>query len=175
MSMKGFTLIEILLAVSIFLILILVSYSVMDVGRNAWFINNASGELRQEIIRSFMRMEREIKETNHSQVSLSIGESNSTFTFKVPQDRDMDGAILDSNGNIEWSDDITYALDSGAKRITRTALNVTAILANDIVDLRFSRPVASSTRLQIDITARKTSAVKREIQEAGQIIIKMRN
>ncbi len=166
---------EILVAVSIFLILTLAVYTVVDVGTNSWFINSVSCGLRQEIIRAFMRMEREIKETNPGQVSLSVGDSNSTFTFKVPQDRDMDGTILDSEGDIEWSDDITYALDSGAKRITRTALNATAILANDIVDLRFTRSIASSSRLQIDITARKTFATGREIQEAGQIIIKMRN
>lgn len=174
-SRGGFTLMETLVVVSIFLILTLAAYTVVDVGTKTWFINGASSGLRQEIIRAFMRMGREIKGTNPGQVSLSIGNSNSTFIFKVPQDRDMDGTNLDSEGNIEWSDDITYALDLGAKRITRTALNVTAALANDIVDLRFSRPVASSSRLQIDITARKTFATGREIQEAGQIIIKMRN
>ncbi len=175
MSMKGFSLVEILVAVTIFLILMLAAYTVMDVGRNAWFINSVSGGLRQEIIRSFMRMQSELKETGSSEVNLSLGSSNSTLTFKVPQDRDMNGTNLDSNGNIEWSEDITYALDSNAKSITRTALNTTAIIANDIVNLRFSRPVTSSSRLQIDITARKTSAVNREIQEAGQILIKMRN
>lgn len=175
MKIKGFSLIEILFAVSIFSILILAAYAVLDTTRSAWFVGEVSGDLRQNILRSFMRMETELKETSPGQVNLAIGNSNSTFTFKVPQDRDLDGTNLDSEGNIEWSDNITYALDLDSNQIKRVASGTSVVIANNIVALQFSRPVVSSARLQIDITARKNTLNKRDIQEAGQIIIKMRN
>lgn len=175
MKIKGFSFIETIFAVSIFLILMLVTYSVMDTGRKAWFVSDASGELRQNIIRPFMRMEKELKETSPGQVSLLAGSSSSNLTFKIPQDRDLDGTNLDSDGNIEWSDDITYALDLGSNQIIRTVSGTSAVIASNIVALQFRRPVTSSTRLQIDITARKNTLDRRVIQDAGQIILKMRN
>jgi len=172
--MKGFTLIEIIFGVGIFLILILAIFAVMNVGVGAWFTGDVSVQLRQEIIKAFTKMEKELKETRPAQVSLTIGTSSSSLTFKIPQDNNGDGTILDSFGNIEWSGDITYALN-GANEITRTASGVTSVLARNVVNLQFTRPTSPVNLLQIDITAQKVSAQGRTIQDTGQIMIKMRN
>jgi len=172
--MKGFTLIEVLFGVAIFLILILAIFAVMNVGIGAWFTGDVSVELRQEIIMAFTAMEKELKETRPAQISLTIGTSSPSLTFKIPQDNNNDGTILDSFGNIEWSGNITYALN-GANEITRTASGVTSVLAHNVVNLQFSRPTSPVNLLQIDITARKVSAQGKTVQDAGQIMIKMRN
>jgi Tfp pilus assembly protein PilV len=173
--MKGLTLVETLVAVSIFLILILAVFAVMDVGRSTWSTGDVSVELRQEIIKAFMTMERELKETRPTQQSVpNDGLPYTSITFRVPQDNDNDTTILDSAGNIEWSGNIVYALN-GNNQITRTASGVTTILANNIVTLQFTRPTTPGNLLQIDITARKVSALRRTLQDTGQIIIKMRN
>lgn len=172
--MKGFTLIEVIVSVSIFLVLILAVFNVMDVGRSAWFSADVSVELRQEIIKALMAMEKELKETRPAQISLGIGTSSSSLTFKIPQDNNGDGTILDSLGNVEWSGNIVYALNA-SNQIIRTALGVTSILANNIVNLQFSRPTSPLQLLQIDITAQKVSAMGVSIQDSGQIMIKMRN
>lgn len=172
--MKGFTLIEVLFGVAIFLILILAIFAVMNVGIGAWFTGDVSVELRQEIIKAFTAMEKELKETRPAQISLTIGTSSPSLTFKIPQDNNNDGTILDSFGNIEWSGNITYALN-GANEITRTASGVTSVLAHNVVNLQFSRPTSPVNLLQIDITARKVSAQGKTVQDAGQIMIKMRN
>lgn len=175
MKIKGFSLIEIILVVSMFSILMFVTYLIMDTSRKAWFVSEVSGELRQNIIRTFMRMETELKETRPSQVSLLVGGTSSNLTFRVPFDSDSDGDCLDSNGNVEWSEDITYSLDPVSHQIKRTVSGVSTVIANNIAVLQFRRPVASSNRLQIDITARKNTLDKRVIQDPGQIIVKMRN
>ena len=131
-------------------------------------------ELRQEIIKTFMRMESELKETRPAQISLGSGTSGSSLTFKIPQDNNGDGTILDASGNIEWSGNITYALN-GANQITRTASGLTSILANNVVSLQFTRPTSPVNILQIDITVRKTSVLGTQLQDTGQIMIKMRN
>ncbi len=172
--MKGFTLIEILFGVGIFLILILAIFAVMNVGTGAWFIGDVSVQLRQEIIKAFTTMEKELKVTRPSQISLTSGNSSSSLTFKMPHDNNNDGIILDSFGNIEWSGNITYELN-GANEITRTASGVTSVLARNFVNLQFTRPTSPVNLLQIDITARKVSAQGRTVQDTGQIMIKMRN
>ena len=165
---------EIIFAVAIFLLLILAIFAVMDVGRGAWFSGDVSVQLRQEIIRAFTTMERELKETRPAKISLTIGNSSPSLTFQIPQDNNNDGTILDSFGNIEWSGNIAYTLN-GANEITRTASGVTSVLARNIVNLQFSRPVSPVNLLQIDITAQKVSVQGRTGQDSGQITIKMRN
>lgn len=175
MRRKGFTFIEIIVVVSIFSILMLAAYAVMDVGRSAWFNSGAASDLRMEIIKTFMRMAREIKNTGITQINLTAGNSSPSLTFKIPQDNDLDGTILDSSGNKEWSNDIIYAFNGGTKQITRTVLGNATVLANDIIALQFTRPVATASLLQIDITAQKKSVIGRVLTEIGQITIKMRN
>jgi len=172
--MKGFSLVEILVSVSILLILIFALFAVMEVGRNSWFTGDTSVQLRQEIIKAFMTMERELKETRPAQISLTAGSSGSSLTFKIPQDNNGDGTILDSLGNVEWSGDITYALD-GSGQIIRTASGATVILTQDITSLQFTRPSSPPDILQIDITAQKASDQGRQMQDSGQLIVKMRN
>lgn len=165
---------EIIVAVAIFLLLVFAIFAMMNVGRGAWFTGDVTVQLRQEIIRAFTTMERELKETRPAKISLTIGSSSSSLTFKIPQDNNGDGTILDSFGNIEWSGDITYALN-GANEITRTALGLTSVLARNIITLQFSRPTSPVNILQIDITAQKVSVQGRTGQDTGKITIKMRN
>lgn len=172
--MKGFTLIEVMVSAAILLILIFALFSVMNISRSAWFGGDVSAELRQEIIKSFARMESELKETRPSQISLSSGATNASLTFKLPQDNNGDGTILDSLGNIEWSANITYALNSNHE-ITRTFGNQTAIISRNINSLLFSRPTSPNNILLINIAAQKLSGIGRLTQDSGEITIKMRN
>lgn len=172
--MKGFTLLEILVALSIFTFLILAIFGVMDLGRASWITGSAAVEVHQEIIKSFMTMEKELRETSPGRISLTSGTSGPSITFQAPQDIDGDGDVLDASGNIEWSGGITYALNP-FNQITRDVSGATSVLANNIVNLQFTRPVSSFNIIQIDMTARKISVIRRQFQETGQIIIKMRN
>ncbi len=172
--MKGYTIVEILISTVILVALMFGAFQIMDVGRFSWLSGDASVEIRQDIIKAFMWMERELKETTSGQVNLGSGASSASLTFNVPQDNDADGTVLNSTGNIEWSEDITYALN-GSGEITRTAAGVTTVIARNTIDLQFSRPVSPVDILQIDITVSKNFSVGKTIQDNGQLIIKMRN
>jgi prepilin-type N-terminal cleavage/methylation domain-containing protein len=172
--MKGFTLIEVIVAVVIFSIVMFAAFGLLDMARNSWVIGDVSVQLRQEIIKVFTAMEKDLKETRPSQISLGSGSSSSSLIFAIPADIDGDGTVLDSSGNIEWSSTITYATN-GANQITRTDSGGTVIVANNISTLQFTRPVAPLNILQIDVTSQKTSVSGRQLQDAGQITIKMRN
>ncbi|MCM8796277.1 MAG: hypothetical protein NC923_00095 [Candidatus Omnitrophica bacterium] len=172
--MKGFTIVEIIFAALILTLLIMSAFQVMEAGRGSWFTGDTSVQLRQEIIRAFMTMERELKETRSSQTNLGSGSSSTSLTFRIPQDNNGDGTILDANGNVEWSDTITYALNE-ANQIIRNSSGVSNIIANNITELQFTRPVSPVNILQIDITVQKTSVLNRIMQDTGQIRVKMRN
>ncbi len=175
MKTKGFTLIEIIVACAIFLILMLGVFQVMDIGRSAWHSGDVSVELRREIIRAFTRMERDLKETRASETSLSSGASSPTLTFKIPQDNDNDSTVLDSAGSVEWSGNITYSLNGSNQIIRADPWGATSVLANNVTVLQFTRPLSLVDILQIDITVSKVSAIGGQMQDSGQILIKMRN
>jgi len=170
----GFSLVETLISVSILTFLILSAFQILDVGRGSWFANDVSMELRSDIIKAFASMEKELKETRPSQISLGAGSSSASLTFKIPQDNDNSGTILDSLGGVEWSDNITYSRNQG-NQLIRTTSTATSILANNITNLQFSRPASPADLIQIDIAVQKDSVAGQQLADIGQIIIQMRN
>jgi prepilin-type N-terminal cleavage/methylation domain-containing protein len=173
--MKGFTLVEILVSVSIFLILVVAAFSVMVVGSSAWFTGGTAVELRQEIIKAFMVMEKELKETSPSHCGLASGTSSASIVFELPEDIDQDGTILDLLGFVEFSGNSTTYMLNGANQTTKTRSGVTTVLANNIASLQFTRPDTPIDIIEIDITAQKKSGNSMIVQESGQIKVKMRN
>lgn len=152
----------------------LMAFQLLDVGRSSWFTSDVSVELRQDIIRAFASMEKDLRKTRPSQINLGVGSTSNSLTFKIPADVDGNGTVLNSSGALEWSSNITYSLNS-AHRIVRTSTASTKILAHNIAVLEFTRPVSPLNLLQIDITAEKRSPSGEQLQDTGQIIIKMRN
>lgn len=186
-SARGFTIIEVLVSAVIMSFLILTAFAVLDVGRGAWFSGDVHTELRKEIIRVFMAMERELRETRpvsggpSARISLNYGETSSSISFQIPQDIDGDGRILDVLGEIEWSGNITYSLN-GNNEIIRTAPNgTTSVFAatRSISGLEFSRyrtpDDLPNDLLIINITAQRASVTGRLATETGQLIVRMRN
>lgn len=172
--MRGFTVIEIIVAVSIALLLVAVGLSITIASREAWFTSDASVSMRQEIMKAFMQMEKELKETRPAQTNLNVGGASASISFKIPQDNDLDGTILNAGGNVEWSGDIAYGLNADGQ-ITRTDAGGTTVLANNITALQFTRPASDPKLLRIDVTAQKLTIAQRTMQDTEQLIIKMRN
>jgi len=170
--MRGFTLIEILVATLIMSIIMAALFIVLSMGQNSWFNGDIAIELRDQTLRSIMNMNKELSATRPSKINLSIGATSSTITFYVPQDNNGDGISVDSAGNIEWSGAITYSLN-GSNQIIRSFGGANTVIGIDIVTLRFSRP--ENRLIQVDITAQKTAFSRRLIQDTEQAIIKIRN
>jgi len=172
--MKGLTIIEVLISVLIFSIIAIGLGSAVVAGKSALFVSDAPTQLRQNVLFGMMPMIRGLRQTAPGKINLSEGSSGESITFKVPQDLDADGDVVDDVGYIEWGGDITYARD-GLNQLTRTSGGVTSVVAPNISNLQFSRPVADDAIIQIDITAQKTDNQGDVYQDAEQAIIKMRN
>ena len=170
--MRGMTLLEAIVAIVIFAIIITATYLVLIVGNRSWYSTDVTAEIRQEVVRALLKMQIELVQTRPSRTSIAVGHSANSITFSLPQDRDGDGTVLNSLGQIEWSDNITYSRD-GQNRIIRTVAANTSVLAKDISSLLFNR--TEDTILQVDINATKTSVTKQVLQDTGEITVRMRN
>ena len=185
-SLKGFTIIEVLVSAVIISVLIMAAFAVQDVGRGSWFAGDVRSELRKDIIRAFMAMERELRETRPvsagaaARINLNYGESSNSIAFQIPQDsNDSDTTILDSLGDIEWSGNITYSLNGNNEIIRIDPDGTTRVLARGITGLQFSRnripDDLPNDLLIINITGQKASGVGKLATETGQLIVRMRN
>lgn len=180
---KGFTFVEVLVAVCIFFILVAMAFVLLDSGTKSWFAGDIETRLRREIVKAVMPMEKELKLTRASQTNLASGAASTSITFSIPQDNDADGTILDSSANIEWSNDsaaaspwtITYSLNANNEIIRTTSAGSTSVLARNITSLQFTRPVSPVNILQIDISAQAQDRKGRTFADVGQLVIKMRN
>jgi hypothetical protein len=174
MKNKGASLVELMVSCSILVLLIFMLFMIMETGRSVLLTGDTSVELRRGMIDAFTWLENDVQTTRPSLVSVPAGGTSATLTLKVPQDVNGDGTVLDANGNVEWSGNVTYALNTSGQ-ITRTASGTSRVIAHNVIALLFSRPSASLDIVQVDITLRKTAANRRVIQDAGEIILKMRN
>ena len=170
--MKGFTLIEILVASLIMSIIMGALFVSLSIGQNSWFNGDAAIDLRDQAIRSIMTMDKELSATRPSKINLDVGVTSNAITFYLPQDNNGDGSIVDSAGDIEWSGAITYSLN-GSNQIIRSLGGTNRIIGNNIGTLQFTR--TENRIIQVDITAQKTPLSKRQIQDTEQTIIKIRN
>ena len=172
--MKGFTIVESLISGLILSVIMIALGFTMVVGKGVLFTSDIPTQLRQNILFALTSMTRELRQTAPAKTNLGAGASSNSIVFKIPHDNNGDGTVVDSLGNIEWSNDITYARN-GAGQLTRISGGVTSIIAPNISTLQFSRPVGEDSIIQIDITARKTDPLGRVLQDAEQAILKMRN
>lgn len=172
--MKGLTLFEVLVSLLIFLIIALgLSYAVVA-GKSALLVSDIPTQLRGNLLFALMPMVRELRQSAPAKINLGEGLSSNAITFKVPHDNNADGVVVDSVGSVEWSGDITYALN-GSSQLTRTFGGVTSVIAPNIAVLEFSRPVGEDALIQIDIIVSKLDGQGTLYQDAEQQIVKMRN
>lgn len=171
--MRGFTLVEIMVTSVVLAILIVSLFLVLSIGQRSWLSADVSIQLRQEIARGIINMGQELKESSPAKINLTLNSSSNSITFKIPNDNNGDGSVVDASGNIEWSQNITYSLNASSQVIRAVSGGATTILANNITSLQFTR--IQNEVIRINITASKTSNIGKLVQDTGQIIVKLRN
>lgn len=166
---KSFTLVEILVAVSLGVMILIGIFQAFNSGQSAWLTGQGSSELRLEIIKALTRMDSEIRGSALSHTNL-MGTCVNSLIFNLPIN--VNGTVLDSSDHIIWSSAITYSLNANGQ-IIRNFSGVNSVLANNITSLQFCPPsIGTST---VSITAAKRANNRRQMQDSGQINITMRN
>lgn len=184
----GFSLAELMVVVALFSVLAGAIVLTLFSAQRSWTVGSGQTVLTLELRRALDRMSRELVESQPAQIQQppANGLWDNTIVFRVPQDRNGDGSVLDANGNIaEWSNTITYQFQPGgrANNCARIEVNdpgvqprtIVSTLANHVTDVRFRRQVATADVVEIQMT---TST----INEMGQVFsrnmgtrVKLRN
>ena len=174
--MRGFSLVEVLITVFIFSLIFMASFAVLSAGKGSWYTGDVEVEISQGIRKSLLTMNRQLRQSRSSVIStvLPNGSYYNNITFKIPQDLDSDGDVINATGSMEWSANITYSLNAN-NQIIRTFSGNTTILGNNISDLRFRRPAGSPDIVQVYITAQKSTVLGRTLTSSIMSSIKMRN
>jgi prepilin-type N-terminal cleavage/methylation domain-containing protein len=108
-SAKGFTLLEVVLAIAIFSVILVVSYSILLTGLSLYNKNTVTIEEQRYLRMVFMKIDKDI--------------------------RSYDGVIGDitvSGSTLSISSDISYSFDSSAGSITRTDSAGSSVIATGI-------------------------------------------
>jgi len=172
--MKGMTVVEVLVSVLIFSVVALgLGYAVVA-GKNALLVSDIPTQLRGDLLFAISPLVRELRQTAPAKINLAEGASSNTVTFKIPNDNNADGVVVDSVGNIEWGGDIVYARN-GSSQLTRTFGGTTSVIAPNIVTLLFTRINGENALIQVDITVSKTDGAGNLYQDSEQALVKMRN
>lgn len=119
---NGFTLIEILVSVSIMLFIAVGIYGVSNIGERTYATDMGLLELQQQVRQSMSGMTREIRQTYNSNITIS----NSTINFSIPI----------NITSASYSDPINY-YRNGNNIIRNHSTDPYKIIATDINDLNF--------------------------------------
>lgn len=182
---EGFSLTELLIVVALFGILSAAMGLVLLSAQRTWASGSGQAILTSELRRALDRMSLELVESQPAQIQrpAANGAWDDAIVFRVPQDRDNDGTVLDANGVIaEWSNDITYATGRN-NSCSRSELNnpglqprtlVTA-LANHVTNLRFRRQTATPDVVEMQMTATTFTEEGRVMARTMGTRVKLRN
>lgn len=167
MRANGVTLVEIMVALSIFLLLFGGIVAALNISTQYWSSNKVRVELQQDLRVAMTRMSSELRQTSSSTNPLVIidvpadGMPYSQITFMIPTD------VTDST--VVWSAAILYSLSGTQLQRSGT------VIANNIQTLQFSRTDAAPDIIQISLTAQKDTMQGRTITNNLNFSVQLRN
>ncbi len=179
---KSFTLVELMVVLAIFVVVFGIILALLSIGQASWQSASSKIIVTQELRRGMEYMVRELSQAGNSTISLAIGGTSNSISFKMPQDLDGDGTILFSNNVLEGlrppDPFVTYALtydaSLGFNQLTRTMGASSSVLANYLTALQFNRNSSTPNIIEINISAQKISTFGRTLSGNlnGRVILR---
>jgi Tfp pilus assembly protein PilW len=164
----GFTLVEALVTMIIFLMVIGGLYSTLLVGESSWQNNSTKIELQQEMRKAMEWMRYELQQAGNASITTvpADGTWYTSISFKIPS-----GV---TGGALVWGSNAIVFSKSGT-RLIRTSAATTKTLANNLYSVQFRRQAASSNLLEVALVGRKTPIKGEEIEYPLDFDVKLRN
>ncbi len=184
----GFTLTEVLTAISILIIIGVIVLSFFVQGLGIWQLVTNQSDLRAIGSNAITRMTQELRNATRTSteipspnLTIPSKPNNDSVDFYLPIDLDGNGYIFASTGGTEWdkSNKIQYQYIPGLKRLRRLEKGNQYIIANDVESVEFEDnsidPDLYNDELKIILTLEKLTAQQRTVTVTLTSIVKLRN
>ncbi|MCZ6601919.1 MAG: hypothetical protein O6952_02810 [Planctomycetota bacterium] len=168
-NVRGSTLLEIILVAGIASMLGLLVTRMSILTFDLWSEGEGRMQIQERVEQVLKRLSREVRQADQTNLTLS----GSTLIFRIPEDLDGDGTILDPDGATEYGADITYTL-TGEDLVRRQDLDgdsvaestvpgEIAILASGLSGLDFqAQAIGVQVTLTLKVRPLPTGASSRE-------------
>ena len=149
-SQRGFTLVESLISVSIFVIIAGACFSSLVAGIKIWDANDTHTELEQHLRKAMDWIKQDLTQAGSSSVTNVPADGNSYTTITFTKGSSVSG------GAITWSSSTTQFILSGTN-LTRLTGSQTDTIASSIQSMTFIRQAASPNIVAVTLNAQKGS------------------
>ncbi len=167
---RGSVLLEVIVAIFVFLIVLALVFTILATGRNAWHIEDTSVELQQELRKGLDVVIEDLRQTASSQMFGVPPDGNwyNTITYRKPTDV--------SSGFIVWGEQSQFLLGGlNGRQLLRRAGGSDEVIANNIVSLGIRRQWSTRDVIEVILSADKTTIKGTLIERNINFQIKLRN
>ena len=180
---SGFTLVEIMVVCAIASLLMGLAVTLTMSSQQAWMQGASEVVVTTELRKVFDRMSRELSNSPVDQIQSlpADGVWRASILFRIPQDQNGDGSVLNASGNItEWSQWIRY-LRGGTngnnliREVSTAPAYTVESVGYHITDLEFRRQAATPDLVEIQVTAAATLDGRRTVSRIINSWVKLRN
>lgn len=172
---KGYSFLEVMVVVFIFMLILGMMTLILAAGRNAWYTEDVSVQLQQELRKSMSVMISDLRQTSSSTLIgvPSNGSWSSTIFYQKPT-----GITY---GYIDWGPQYQFlAVDLTSVglgwQLWRVELGtMPEVIANNINSLQLRRQFASRDIIEVILGAQKTTTKGTQITDSLSFQVKVRN
>jgi prepilin-type N-terminal cleavage/methylation domain-containing protein len=169
--MKGFSLIELMLAVALCAVILAAIYALYSQGSSTWHTTDVNVEVIQDARKAMSTMTKELANSADSVCSISTTlAANDTIAFQAPN--------ISAAGNLTWGNQVSYyrgGTDNRQLIRTETGLS-NGVLCNNLVGLSFSKEsTAAGTAVNINLQTSKATVRGNILSAALMDKVKLRN
>lgn len=180
----GFSLMEVLIASAILAGFCLVLASVLRMGQRNLQTSQNSMTVSFELRRGITSMSREMAQTQTGWLEVPAGgplpADGSWYPgirFRIPEDLDGNGTVLNAAGLVEWSNPVSYTLGGlDGRQVQRTQGAQVQVLAHGVTALQFRRQAATPSVVEMNLAVQRGDSTGGYLQQASlSTRIRLRN
>ena len=184
---RGFTFVEMMVAGGILVSLSALATLWLAGVSELWSASTTQGDVRLRAQETMNRVVDELRSATLAaggsppNASIPAAPDNTSVTFYLPADLDLNGLIIDANGNTEWGtlNPVQYAYVAAQRQLVRIAGGQQQVVAHDVSGATFKNRAIDGTlnanEIQITLTLQRTTMKGRALSATATEIVKLRN
>jgi len=164
---RGFTFIELMVAIAIFLVVSGGIFTSFNAGIAIWENTNAFVDTATEARRAVDKAAWDLRQTNAGQIGGVPADGNwyNGITFRIPNS-------ITSNGIVVWSANIAYNV-GGLNNAQLLRSN--QVVANNILSIRFRRSAVTPNIIDINVQSQKNTVRGYTVSAQASAQVRLRN